>query len=983
MEPPTKRRRHDSSARQDAQDEDDDDELASHPQEIRMRRDPDIQLALKRANADHKLQATMAHIIEKYSRDFEGIGDEIDMATGDIVVNNGHLHSMRDEGDVEGLWIEGDSNIDEDEGILLEDLIDEYSDGEELVKEIRDSQSDHENSQEPSTAQQDTPINVKDRGEGTDIATQSDLNMVNGFPHNPNARLSSDPHHDHNRFGHPPYGPDTSLGLGPPPGFGPWGMMPGFSMQAWGRDDIPPYFNMPPSIPGPWFIGGRYDFPANNGQTSIWSRNWAKKTKRAGSMKGLTRQALDKQPGDTSAKEQFTAMDDDRKSMSKEPQPVSQEVPASDRTINACDDDDGLIFSSATDPASLPESGLSPSPSEVSASKENTQRHPEKALQDTGGNVIKVPSQNDEDGSGRRRSGRARKQTEYMGKISWDDAKELRKTAQTLSVELYRSDPVIRKEFQSVDNTDVEGVSLLEKSQINLPPTKEPEMEMISRQVIPDSQDTATPFNSSTPRPSQSQEISNTPHTFSHPFVPRMELSDDEAPLVLSRIRRTKCRAGTPSPAPLSPDIPTQVRNGSGEHMVVVASSPPKINNRVAPRIETEVVGVLSQAVESLKRKRGRPKGSTRRAGGETLFPAITVATNSRPAPQKRKVGRPRKSDVSNPIVEAEVKEHYLEVTHSHDPPDHGEVTQQEQVHEALESEVPQASRHMSHELKWLLKTKPRSPTSNKQVRPRRSWEKLRQPGDTMEEPIEIIEKTPAAPEGQPVSRKSQEPLQETRAVMQETMETPETAINIQDEQPFEAGLTSPADGTGPPDYSAPRSPRSDEESHLDSVADYESLDNEPVQDDEPLPILPKDSMVQGASTPRKPKATRAPLTEPASSSHKPHTPRHTAIRTTCAPSSRRSLLSFISDSESDTDGSRDELARRVKSASRAASARPSTKKVWRSTALTREVHRTPSRRRIHEMSSPISTVKTPGGTIRMCGEDEYQCGRDFCFTCI
>jgi hypothetical protein len=97
MSSAAKKRRHGSSSRKDLQDEDDDDddELASHPNEIRIRRDPDIQFALKRANADHKLQSTMAHIIEKYSRNFEGIGDEIDMETGEIVVNNGHLRSMR------------------------------------------------------------------------------------------------------------------------------------------------------------------------------------------------------------------------------------------------------------------------------------------------------------------------------------------------------------------------------------------------------------------------------------------------------------------------------------------------------------------------------------------------------------------------------------------------------------------------------------------------------------------------------------------------------------------------------------------------------------------------------------------------------------------------------------------------------------------------------------------------------------------------
>lgn len=61
--------------------------------------DPDQELQRKRARVDFKLKSTFEAIFEKYGRDFEGIGDEIDMRTGEVVVNNGHLLEMRHEMD--------------------------------------------------------------------------------------------------------------------------------------------------------------------------------------------------------------------------------------------------------------------------------------------------------------------------------------------------------------------------------------------------------------------------------------------------------------------------------------------------------------------------------------------------------------------------------------------------------------------------------------------------------------------------------------------------------------------------------------------------------------------------------------------------------------------------------------------------------------------------------------------------------------------
>jgi hypothetical protein len=57
------------------------------------------ELQQKRAQLDNKLKSKFEAIFEKYGRDFTGIGDEIDLKTGDIVVNNGHLLHMEDETD--------------------------------------------------------------------------------------------------------------------------------------------------------------------------------------------------------------------------------------------------------------------------------------------------------------------------------------------------------------------------------------------------------------------------------------------------------------------------------------------------------------------------------------------------------------------------------------------------------------------------------------------------------------------------------------------------------------------------------------------------------------------------------------------------------------------------------------------------------------------------------------------------------------------
>ena len=63
---------------------------------------PEIDLHARRAQNDFRLKSIFESIFEKYGRDFDGIGDEIDLKTGEIVVNNGHIQRMTNERDAGG-----------------------------------------------------------------------------------------------------------------------------------------------------------------------------------------------------------------------------------------------------------------------------------------------------------------------------------------------------------------------------------------------------------------------------------------------------------------------------------------------------------------------------------------------------------------------------------------------------------------------------------------------------------------------------------------------------------------------------------------------------------------------------------------------------------------------------------------------------------------------------------------------------------------
>ena len=77
--------------------------------------DPDVELNVCRARNDMRLKSIFESIFDKYGKDFTEVGDEIDLETGQIVVNNGHLQNMLDEKDVG----DDEQSISDFEGNLL------------------------------------------------------------------------------------------------------------------------------------------------------------------------------------------------------------------------------------------------------------------------------------------------------------------------------------------------------------------------------------------------------------------------------------------------------------------------------------------------------------------------------------------------------------------------------------------------------------------------------------------------------------------------------------------------------------------------------------------------------------------------------------------------------------------------------------------------------------------------------------------------
>lgn len=210
---------------------DDDDELNYEPEEITRKRDPNARLARSRANAAFGLKSAFESIFKRYERDFEGVADEIDLVSGDIVIDNRHLQRMRNEKDM-GL---GSGEVVE-EGISLHD-------GDVVAHTgNRVSSSGDEDEDQILQGRSSALVRKAPGALVSSVSGQPGLGSLGGPPQLP------------------PFGASPLF-------FGSWGP-PGAMEPAWQAPQLQiPQFK---SSFGANLFTGRYQLPAREASKSIW-----------------------------------------------------------------------------------------------------------------------------------------------------------------------------------------------------------------------------------------------------------------------------------------------------------------------------------------------------------------------------------------------------------------------------------------------------------------------------------------------------------------------------------------------------------------------------------------------------------------------------------------------------------------------------------------------------------------------------------------
>lgn len=149
----------------------------------------DFDLGEARARNNLKLKSRFESIFEKYGKDFSSMGDEIDLKTGAIVVDNGHLQEMQNEQDVGR--VEDDPNPDDtrSSGELEFDWIDsngvlddaELQDNEHHNTTNRDSEDDS-----PISGHSETAGNLESKTTGSNHEAPNTVNSEMNGTHSTN-----------------------------------------------------------------------------------------------------------------------------------------------------------------------------------------------------------------------------------------------------------------------------------------------------------------------------------------------------------------------------------------------------------------------------------------------------------------------------------------------------------------------------------------------------------------------------------------------------------------------------------------------------------------------------------------------------------------------------------------------------------------------------------------------------------------------------
>ncbi|GAB7341932.1 hypothetical protein MBLNU457_g0238t1 [Dothideomycetes sp. NU457] len=112
------------------------DTLVRQRDSLSLHRTSAEQLEKDRRRNDLRLKGIFENIFDKYTKDFSNTGDEIDLETGQIVVNNGHLAHMRHERDVGSesarRYLRPAAERTGDQAVKERSFVDQESDSDEL-----------------------------------------------------------------------------------------------------------------------------------------------------------------------------------------------------------------------------------------------------------------------------------------------------------------------------------------------------------------------------------------------------------------------------------------------------------------------------------------------------------------------------------------------------------------------------------------------------------------------------------------------------------------------------------------------------------------------------------------------------------------------------------------------------------------------------------------------------------------------------------
>ncbi|RFU76760.1 hypothetical protein TARUN_5487 [Trichoderma arundinaceum] len=957
MEPPAKRRRMSQWMLDKENVDEDDDELAFQPFEVEAKRDPDYKLSVERAYADQRFQATMAHIFDKYGRDFEGIGDEIDLVTGEIVVNNGHIRNMRDEGDVgDGLGHDlGDGEDDEDEGILLEDLFDdeeEYGDEdtEERRSDIevfggkaRDDNNTEEEEEDRIIQGREAPLTahstalVLGSSSGNAQSVSRPLLRTSPYTTHKSSPLLLEPPTEL-PFASSPLSFDRS-----PFAMEPWSFPGQYTDPLWNQPDL--FAAHQPQKQQLPIKASRYDFPAQSGQSSIWAprskfRDNEDEPLRSAftatfgrhllaKRKKVIRHALllpsikptesdNKEIGEGDEEEDEDVILTGRK---------SREIKGSDPTLmRPAKDRDDIQQSSSLSPllGKEPEERAWEGTSSDSGYKSvQSARKGRKRKQrpDEASRAISFPQQliaphekpllddQPDEADGRRRPGRMRKQVDFLNKISWADAlAELRVEKQLIGLPATGSRNSLGSGHVEI-NRGLEPVSKYDKR---------PALVELEDDYIPDSADDedddednsnsaidlSISHEKEVGRPNASgQHRAQLSGSFPHKNADSScLLSDDEAPTLLSKPRKSISSKTAKSILPLREIHNVKTQKGAK------ASSPDAVKAKWSKSHRNTNNKYAAQDTSPITDK------SAIKSGG---YVDIFTEGYSSVAP----LSSSPTSFLSRFTLQASLD----------DRPQTSEDSAKKARHQP--AAIPSSS------------------------------------------PCRRSEDTPQATAPTQKRRQSKKPVspgveQLTAAVTQSKQPAKYTAgLTVIDDSSYETSDELPHMESSPlvkahlhvePTLPSPRRTASPPEAETRTTSQSPSKISSKCPTKSPLKRTSSALPSQSTSVNQ--------VTSLPSLSNPPQTPRHSNRHSLKAPSSRRSILSLLSDDE---DEEVDELGRNLAAMPKLLSSatRSTARKVWKSSSRTREVYHTPVKKRPSEPISPGSIIKTPGEVVLGLGE--------------